>query len=154
MILFLVWALGPLEGSLLTSWLSVPRQQMQILYLQTELRKGSLTSLKFTKCARRFSLLHNEQAAKLPLQLEDIWRERKCVEWVPLLVGVWTALMQKDREVPSLCTVRGGLGVPNVFSFFPYHCHVPAACLLQSAYEVSSCHTVSACVCLRMQSSS
>jgi len=62
--------------------------------------------------------------------------------------------MQKDRKVPSLHTVRGGLGVSDVFSFFPYHCHVPAKCLLQSVHEASSCHTVSACVCLRMQSSS
>lgn len=120
-------------------------------------QRYSLTYLKLSrplgiKCARVLCLLCTEQTTKQPLQLGDtsLWDfkgKAMCWATVALLVGVWTApdfnaLMWRDREMPSLQTSRGGLGVScpgsaclfSVFSFLSYHCHGSATYLLWSAH--------------------
>lgn len=103
----------------------------------------SLAHLKLSrplgaKCAHMLFLLCTEQTTKHPLQLGDtsLWDlkgETMCWAMVALLVGVWTApdfnaSMRRGREMPSLQTSRGGLGVScpgsvcsfsNLFSFLP-----------------------------------
>lgn len=120
-------------------------------------QRYSLTFVKLSrivgiKCAHIFCLLCMESTTKQPLQLGDpsLWDFKgEAICWLPVAWVVsasaaldFSALMWRNREMPSLGTSRGDLAVSwsgwlcwvfSVFSFLLYHCCRSAACLLWSA---------------------